>query len=150
MTSEEVREQEKLLQVKVQLAEQMLEITKEYSDFLAQVTSTDDASPVIERTVKFLEERAKLMARIDEIAKEQQALFEDSISRAAVPGDLENRFREILRDLLELQSSVDAKLKGVQEELRIKIGKTKRSRQMVKGYYNQEWAMRPRFVDDKR
>ena len=143
-------QQEQLLELKAPLLEEMLEITKEYSDFLTSATSIEDVDQVIERTNRFLEERARLMERVNELDKRHRGMSDAATSQMASSEELRTRFRHVLNDLLELQSSIDAQLSNVQRELRERVGKAKRSRQLVKGYYNQQLAARPRFVDDKR
>lgn len=143
-------QQEQLLELKAPLLEEMLEITKEYSDFLTSATSIEDVDQVIERTNRFLEERARLMERVNAIDKKHRGLSETASSQMVVSEGLRNRVHHILKDMTKLQSSIDAQLSNVQEELRRRVGKAKRSRQLVKGYYNQQLAARPRFVDDKR
>lgn len=144
MTPEQLtRHQERMLEQKVLLLEEMLEITREYNNFLSNITTSKDVDEVIERTEQFLGKRDQLMKAVDQIDGEYRAIASEGQHA------LRKRIHNILAELVKIQPHIDKQLADIQSSLRLQVGKTRRSRQLVKGYYNQQLAERPRFVDDK-
>lgn len=130
-----------ILVQKLSLLQEMLSASVEIKNLL---TAGEFNEETIERISFYMETRQNLMQKVDSL--------DARLSGNAVdisPG-LHQEIQRTLQKLMNLQSEIDDLLDQKKTRLQEQLGKLNVSRRGIKGYYNQEAAAKPRFIDDKR